>query len=219
MSRFHQLTPMSHWCGHQFSNELGKYFLMWLLDYMTRLCLVSWENAPIPSQVAVPSCIPRSSEWVLLRFNMHIFAFSFHQVGLNKLSKNDLPSSLWVGTIQFVEGLNGAKGGGRTYLLLFPSFTELRHLISSSALEVEFTSLAPLALRPLGSDWITPLPFSGLQFTESRSWDSSGPRSSASRENLDYYRFWYWEWDAAITNNLKSGSDFATGLLVAAGRV
>lgn len=128
-------------------------------------------------------------------------------------------AQLWMGTIQFVEGLNGAKGGGRTYLLLFPSFTELRHLISSSALEVEFTSLAPLALRPLGSDWITPLPFSGLQFTESRSWDSSGPRRSASRENLDYYRFWYWEWDAAITNNLKSGSDFATGLLVAAGRV
>ena len=61
-------------------------------------------------------------------------------------------AQLWMGTIQFVEGLNGAKGGGRTYLLLFPSFTELRHLISSSALEVEFTSLAPLALRPLGSD-------------------------------------------------------------------
>lgn len=59
---------------------------------------------------------------------------------------------LWMGTIQPVEGLYGTKGGGRTYLLLFPSFTELRHLISSSALEAEFISLAPLVLRPLGSD-------------------------------------------------------------------
>lgn len=95
----------------------------------------------------------------------------------------------------------------------------LRWDISSSALEVEFISLAPLVLRPLGSDWITPPQFSGLQFTESRSRDSSGPGSSVSLENLDCYRFWYWEWDVAITNNLKSGNDFATGLLEAAGRV
>lgn len=106
MSHFHQWTPMSHWCAHQCSNELGKYLVMWLLDGMTRLCLVSWENAQIPSQVAVPPCIPSSSEWVLLMFNMHTFAFFFHQVGLNKFSKKDLPSSLCVGTIQFVEILS-----------------------------------------------------------------------------------------------------------------
>ena len=29
------------WCGHQFSDELGKCLVMWLLDCMTRLCLVS----------------------------------------------------------------------------------------------------------------------------------------------------------------------------------
>ena len=39
-------------------------------------------------------------------FNMHTFAFFFRQVGLNKLSKKGLPSSLCVGTIQFVEILN-----------------------------------------------------------------------------------------------------------------
>ena len=139
--------------------------------------------------------------------------------------------SIWIGRLTgmpcpVVDGHHPIRWGSKwnkrwrkDVFASFSSFTELRHLISSSALEVEFTSLAPLVLRPLGSDWITPLPFSGLQFIESRSWDSSGPRSSVSLENLDCYRFWYWEWDAAITNNLKSGSDFATGLLVAAGRV
>lgn len=148
-----------------------------------------------------------------------LWGFFWMRLAFELIDALECLAKLLMGTIQPVEGLCGTKGGRRTYLLLFPSFTELRHLISSSALEAEFISLAPLVLRPLGSDWITPLQFSGLQFTESRSRDSSGPGSSVSLENLDCYRFWYWEWDVAITNNLKSGSDFATGLLEAAGRV
>ena len=82
--------------------------------------------------------MPSSSEWVLLMFNMHTFAFSSHQVGLNKLSKKDLPSPMWVGTIQFVEILNRTSRRWKDTFSL--SLHELGHSV-----------LLPLDIKTLGS--------------------------------------------------------------------
>ena len=116
-------------------------------------------------------------------------------IWISRLRKGDPPSPIQVGIIQSSEGLNRTeklekgksskkgKAGRDIHLLLRSDFGalasqafRLRLGLTSSAPDsrafgLGLTSSAPMVLRPLFSDWITPLAFLVLQLTDGRLWD------------------------------------------------
>ena len=91
-----------------------------------------------------------------------------------ELSKADCPSQCVCGSIQSTEVLNRTQGRKRRNPCPTPSPHQfLPHCISwdiSLLLPWIYTIFSPV-LRPLNLDWIIPLVFLGLQFTDSTLWD------------------------------------------------